>query len=236
MHHMGAFPHKPQRRLLPSVISYSARRPHPPPFSRHISSHPITNTCRGREGLLLHPRDPARESRTALKRPPRRKRKARVKIAPSSRKCSHMLMRRASETNSSTSVTGASRPSATSPTHSPYSPCLSRCWLVCNRIAAVAPPCTRARPAHARTHARAVHHKTQPAETSHGRPIELGKYRRSSGGRERPHLLTRLYGLSLSLWALQGPISTPIAGHVWTACRDYSGRPGICQLQGGVSL
>lgn len=144
-----------------------------------------------------------------------------------------MLTRRASETTL-TSVTGTFEPLV----------CFSRIccicaaltmWLVCNRIAAVAPPwsCTRRR-------APVVHHKTQPTKNFLLAANWIRQVFTRRGAQERPDLLTYFSFLSFFVGALQGPLSSPavssITGHVWTTNCDYSGRPGVCQLQGGVSL
>lgn len=221
MHHMEVFPHEPQRRLLPNVIStLPVSLPLFPAF--FLASH---NICYSRERVLLHPCDPAKESRAALK-------KARVKRARSSRKYKCLLTWRASDTTL-TSVTGTFQPFV----------CFSRIccscaalttWLVCSRIAAVAPPCS-----YTRLHAPVVHHTTQPKNNFLLAANWIRQVSRRREAQERPDLLTYFSGLSF-LWALQGPLSNPsvssITGHVWTANCDYSGRPGVCQLQGGVSL
>lgn len=193
------------------------------PSSRHFSSHLITSATAERECCYIHV--------TPRKKVGPRWRKQELR-ARSSRKYKCLLTWRASDTTL-TSVTGTFQPFV----------CFSRIccscaalttWLVCSRIAAVAPPCS-----YTRLHAPVVHHTTQPKNNFLLAANWIRQVSRRREAQERPDLLTYFSGLSF-LWALQGPLSNPpvssITGHVWTANCDYSGRPGVCQLQGGVSL
>lgn len=208
MHHMEAFPHEPQRRLLPSRFpTLPVSLPLFPAY--FLASH---NTCYSREGVLLRPCDPAKESRAALKEPPReREKKARVKRAWSSRKYKRIDVK-----SIRNYLNVGNRHFWTIRlflTHLLY--VALTMWLVCNRIAAVAPPwsCTHLR-------APVVHHKTQPTKNFR----LAANWIRQVFTKERSARATRSSGVFLRFILLSlgpaGPAKKPLRVLDYRPCLD----------------